>query len=217
MNNLITEMTGSRVQSFLAFYTLLDRLCSLPRTGWTLHSEIDHVESVADHSYATACIALNYSAGLDQPTRTFTIRMMLLHDIAESIVGDIIPEFLSRISAAEKRAREALAMREIVSLLCGSGLQNMGMLYMESFTLYEEASTTIARAAHVIDKLDMLSQAHCYSLRYSVNLERFFTNNITESSEYRSDSDQSAQDFFHKLYTLYKSVHEQYKPPLCHN
>lgn len=209
-------MPVSRVKSFLAFYTLLDRLCHLPRTGWTLYSEINSVESVADHSYATACIAFNYSTDLNQSIRTSIVQIMLFHDLAESIVGDIIPEPLSKISAVEKSARETLAMKEIVSLLCGSGFQTMGALYEKLFTLYEEANTVIACVAHVIDKLDMLSQAHCYSLRYNVNLERFFTNNIAESPECTNESCQSIQGFSRRLSVLYKSVYEQYKPPLCH-
>lgn len=208
-------MPSSRMQSFLAFYTLLDRLCHLPRTGWTLYSEIGCVESVADHSYATACIALNYSTNLDWSDRTFLVRTMLLHDLAESIVGDIIPEPLSRVSATEKSAREALAMKEIVALLRGAGIDHMGALYEEAFTWYEKARTPVAHAAHVIDKVDMLCQAHCYSVRYNVNLERFFTSCVSLPED-ADDSNQNVQDFLQKLTALYKDIREQYKPPLHH-
>lgn len=208
-------MSSSRVQSFLAFYALLDRLCCLPRTGWTLHPEIGCVESVADHSYATACVALDSSVSLDPQRRTRLVCMMLLHDLAESIVGDIIPESLSKVSAAEKRMQEASAMRELVLLLCNSGLHRMGALYKELFTMYEDAHSPLARAAHVIDKIDMLCQAHCYSARYNVNLERFFTNRIVETSGDPKDSDRSEKHFLCKLFSLYKGIHEQYSPPVC--
>lgn len=208
-------MPSSRVQSFLAFYTLLDRLCHLPRTGWTLYSEISCAESVADHSYATACIALDYSTNLDWSDRTFLVRAMLLHDLAESIVGDIIPEPLSRVSATEKSKREALAMKEIVTLLRGAGIDHMGALYEEAFTWYEKACTPVAHAAHVIDKVDMLCQAHCYSVRYNVNLERFFTSCVSLPED-ADDSNQNVQDFLQKLTALYKDIREQYKPPLHH-
>lgn len=209
-------MLSSRVRSFLTFYTLLDRLCCLPRTGWTLHPEISCVESVADHSYATACIALDSSVGLNSQWRTRFVCMMLLHDLAESIVGDIVPEPLSKISAAEKYMREASAMRELVLLLRDSGLYHMGMFYKELFTMYEEAHSSLARAAHVIDKMDMLCQAHCYSTRYNVNLKRFFTNHIPETSGDSKDSDGSEKRFLCKLFSLYRGIREQYSPLAYH-
>src|SRR5436190_1274118 len=70
-------------------------------------------ESVADHSYGMALLALvaPLPAGVD---RDRLIRLALVHDLAEARVGDLTPGELPR---AEKHAREAAAMRDLAALL----------------------------------------------------------------------------------------------------
>lgn len=71
------------------------------RTGW-LKAGVPRVESVADHSYRAALLALVLpESGVD---RVRCMKMALVHDLAESIVGDITPS--CGVSTDEKHRRE---------------------------------------------------------------------------------------------------------------
>src|SRR5262245_5025299 len=67
----------------------IDDLKQLERTGWAKRG-IEIPESVADHSFGTAVMALVLAgqAGVDQNK---SIKMALIHDVAESVVGDFAP------------------------------------------------------------------------------------------------------------------------------
>ena len=71
------------------------QLKSIPRSGW-LQSGIDElgVESIAAHSYGMSILILHLrselqSAGVNVER---ALNMALVHDIAESIVGDMTPQ-----------------------------------------------------------------------------------------------------------------------------
>jgi putative hydrolase of HD superfamily len=63
------------------------KLKELKRTGW-VESGILEPESVADHSYRTTLLAMILSdqKGLDTLK---TVKMALLHDLVESVTGDL--------------------------------------------------------------------------------------------------------------------------------
>ena len=73
--------------SHLSFLNHLSNLKHLPRAGW-MTFDINNVETVASHSMRVAMIAL-----LLPNTYNISkcIEIGLIHDIAESIVGDITP------------------------------------------------------------------------------------------------------------------------------
>ena len=74
------------------------------RTGW-IKSGIEEPESVADHSYRAALLAMVVPlTGVDAGR---CMRMALVHDLAESIVGDITPS--CGISTDEKHGRERVS------------------------------------------------------------------------------------------------------------
>ena len=64
------------------------------RSGW-IKAGVEEGETVADHSYGASVIAMALSdmEGLDTER---VVKMSLLHDIAESIVGDITPDQMPR-------------------------------------------------------------------------------------------------------------------------
>ena len=70
-----------------------------------------HPESVADHSYRTALMAMVFSdiRGLDTEK---AVKMALLHDLPEALVGDSIP---GERTPAEKKRMESAAMRTLLS------------------------------------------------------------------------------------------------------
>jgi putative hydrolases of HD superfamily len=80
-----------------------------PRTGW-VRSGVANPESIADHMYRMAVLALT-TAGSEYD-QCKLVKMAIVHDLAEALVGDIAPS--DNVPAAEKHAREAAALKEIV-------------------------------------------------------------------------------------------------------
>ncbi|KAL2063203.1 hypothetical protein VTL71DRAFT_5007 [Oculimacula yallundae] len=85
------------------FLLLLERLKHIPRTGWKMRG-IDRPESVSGHIFF-----MTVMAGLSDGDAGRRSDMALVHDMAESLVGDITP--FQGVSKEEKYQREFLAMR----------------------------------------------------------------------------------------------------------
>jgi putative hydrolases of HD superfamily len=96
--------------------------------------------------------------------------MALVHDMAESIVGDITPHdgvskgtpqqglLWRRLIAEEKHRREVEAMKHLASLLPDAFSTNAKVL-QELFEEYEAGATTEAILVKDIDKYELLVQA----------------------------------------------------------
>jgi putative hydrolase of HD superfamily len=84
------------------------------------------------------------------------MKMVILHDLAESIVGDYMP---GDISAPEKTRQEKAAMESILAGLPDS----VRAEYTEIWTEYLNNKTAVSRFVHRIDKLEMAMQASSYS------------------------------------------------------
>lgn len=84
-----------------------------PRKGWVLRG-VKHPESIADHMYRMAVLALTMAGShdIDQPR---LVKMAIVHDIAEAIVGDITP--VCGISEDEKHRQELSAIMKIQEIL----------------------------------------------------------------------------------------------------
>ena len=81
------------------FLRMAAGLKKIPRQGWIDKAGISESvdpESVADHSnqYSVAVMAMLFGDNAKMDTCKM-IRMALLHDIAESITGDLTPEMTS--------------------------------------------------------------------------------------------------------------------------
>jgi putative hydrolases of HD superfamily len=139
------------------------KLKKIARTGW-VEVGVDYPESIADHSYRTAIIAMLLSDlnGLDSGTM---ICMALLHDIAEARVGDLTP--------AQKNInpnwvqRENDALHSLMSLLP----QELQKRYTSTMKDYSDGNSVEARLVHAADKLDMLLKAIEYDSK-GVNEEK---------------------------------------------
>jgi putative hydrolases of HD superfamily len=141
------------IDSLLRFFHLAGRLKETARAGWRLRG-IDRPESVADHSFRLALLALVLAPRSDPPLDAGRcVAMALVHDLAESIVGDITP--YDGVTAEEKRRREEEAMRRLDSLAGGAGL-------LELWAEYDAAETAEARFVKELDKLETAMQAAEY-------------------------------------------------------
>ena len=136
------------------FFEKVLELKNVPRQGWKEKLEIDNPESVADHSYSTAVLSMILSdmKGLDSER---IIRMALLHDLAESIIGDITPDHITK---NEKITKENNAIKQILKNLPDSITES----YFEIWNDYQKKSSKEAILLHEIDKLEMAFQAKFY-------------------------------------------------------
>ena len=137
-------------EDLMAYLGLKDVL----RQGW-VNAGVESPESVAAHSWGMAVLALKLCPeGLKLE---HVLKLCLVHDLPEVIVGDLTPQDdVSTKSADERAAMEQLAP-EWVSL----------------FDEYEEQTTPEAVFVKSLDKLDMALQAIVYMNRSDLDLEQF--------------------------------------------
>lgn len=141
-----------RISFFLRALDLKD----VPRTGWLLR-EVTEPESVADHSWGTALLCLVYGreAGV---AVDHAVRIAIVHDLAESITGDIarrVNPDAQTTNDADKARLERAAMDELVN---GWEGQEIYRLWQE----YEDRASAEARFVRDMNLVDMCLQALKY-------------------------------------------------------
>ncbi|KAI6192004.1 5'-deoxynucleotidase HDDC2 [Aphelenchoides bicaudatus] len=154
----------------LQLLTHLDALKHLKRTGW-VHFGVPEPETVACHQYRMAVLAMTLDSSQLDVVRC--IKMSLVHDIGEAIVGDFTPR--CGISDQEKFQLENEAVKKISELVP----QLNGEIY-NLWQEYEESKTKEAIAVKQLDKFDMIAQALSYETKYKIDLSDFF--NSTKNS-----------------------------------
>lgn len=137
------------------FFYLVSELKKVPRMGWKNKVGVEYPESVADHSYGTAIMAMVLSDSNKLDTEKI-IKMALLHDLAELITGDFLPE---EISKENKKIAENDAMKEIFSKLPANLVVEYDRIWQE----YNQSETKESILLHEVDKLEMAIQAAKYS------------------------------------------------------
>uniref|UniRef100_A0A915PZU4 5'-deoxynucleotidase HDDC2 n=1 Tax=Setaria digitata TaxID=48799 RepID=A0A915PZU4_9BILA len=149
---------------------VLDELKHLKRTGW-MKFNIPEPETVACHMYRMAVLAMLLDCDCD---RAKCVRMTLVHDLGEAIIGDITPH--CGISTAEKHRLEDEAMKKITEMVPSAAGSDWYSLWQE----YEASETKEAKVVKHLDKFDMVVQAFHYEQKYGADLEEFF--NSTKDS-----------------------------------
>lgn len=152
----------------LGFFEHANKLKFTERSGWVSKVNVKEPESVADHSYLTSlmCMVIADMKGLDTDK---TLRMALLHDLAESLTGDLMPE---EVSKEKKNEMETRTMEAILNKLPPDLHTRYDRLWRE----YRNMSSEEAILVHQIDKLEMALQASDYLKKgYDLKLlEQFF-------------------------------------------
>ncbi len=124
------------------------QLKRLPRSGWSF-AGVDSPESVAEHSWRTAVIGL-LLAKMENADENKVVKMCLLHDLAETRIGD-----LNRVNDRyiEKSAGEEKAFEDIL------GIDNE---LLESVGECNQKKTKEAVVARDADLLEVFAQAKEY-------------------------------------------------------
>ena len=145
-----------------------DRLCDLllqagrlkttPRTGW-LQRGVPAAESVADHSHGVAVAALMLCSVVDaELDRAAVLTMAVVHDLAESVTGDLSLGASRLLPPGAKALAEAAAMDELAAGL------DFGTEWRAAWDEFEAQRTPEARLVRDADRLDLLAQALAYEL-----------------------------------------------------
>ena len=138
----------------LNFFNTAANLKKISRQGWIDKLSIDKPESVADHTFSMAIMGMIFS-DLENHNTEKILKIILLHDLAESITGDI-PH--GQISREEKIILENNTMKKILDDLPTSLQKQYGILWEE----YQSNSSKEAKIVHQLDKLEMAMQAKSY-------------------------------------------------------
>ena len=125
------------------------------RRGWIDKLSINHPESVADHSFSMAIMGMIFS-DLENYNTEKILKIILLHDLSESITGDIPPD---QILKNEKTILENNTMEKILNNLPESLQKQYSVLWDE----YQLNNSKEAKIVHQLDKLEMALQAKIYS------------------------------------------------------
>lgn len=136
------------------FSEILGKLKENKRSGWNSRLQMKNPESIADHSYRAAMLAMCLGDLMEVDSERL-IRMLLLHDIQEAITGDYDYRAKKKIGITEVKRQEANAIRQILSLLPKKLQRN----YLSIWKDFENQNTQEAILANDIDKLEMIMQA----------------------------------------------------------
>ncbi|XP_018573411.1 HD domain-containing protein 2 [Anoplophora glabripennis] len=150
-------MESLNPEEVLKFLDLVNNLKHSSRRGWEL-CKINNHEKIAGHMYSMAMMTflLGNNSKLD---RFKCMQLALVHDLAESIVGDITPH--DNIPEDKKHAMEDEAMKELTTHL-GS---EIGSLIYNLYKEYEAKETPEAKFVKDLDRFDMLFTASHYEHR----------------------------------------------------
>ncbi len=152
----------------LDFFKTASNLKEIQRQGWVDKLGMTNPESVADHTFAMAIMGMVLSDSKNYDTEKI-LKMILLHDLAESVTGDLTPEQKPK---HEKINLENNAFEKIIKNLPS----NLEEQYVSLWNEYLKNESTEAIFVHQIDKLEMALQAEIYSQKNfpEKNVKPFF-------------------------------------------
>jgi putative hydrolase of HD superfamily len=127
-----TSKENFKYADLLKFFQYILRLKSVKRVGWVTKAKVYDTEKV--------------------------MKMIILHDLAESIIGDYVP---GEVSPRKKRSEEYDAMNNILHSLPS----DIRSTYKKIWNEFCYNKTCIAQFVHKVDKLEMALQAKEYSKR----------------------------------------------------
>lgn len=136
------------------FFKTAANLKKIPRQGWMDKLSMSNPESVADHSYSMAIIGMVIS-DLEGYDSEKILKMVLLHDLAESEIGDYTP---GQITSEKKKILENEAFSKILESLPNS----IKSQYQGIWSEYQKTTTPESILVHQMDKLEMILQAKLY-------------------------------------------------------
>lgn len=193
-----------KLKNSMRFYMLATQLKYKIRSGWDKsHWNVskERVESIAEHVYGTCILALS----IDSEFKTDldinkVIKMLVLHELGEVIIGDITP--FDNITPEEKMKKEHEAMREVIGDLVNQE-EFLSLLFE-----FNEKKTKEAIFAHHCDKLEADIQAKVYQdMGCQHPLDEQEDNVVFKSNKVQQMVNDGAQTAFDIWYEWDKSLY----------
>lgn len=167
-------MEDQNIINSLKFYLLATSLKDKIRSGWKIwHVSKERLESVAEHIYGTCILAISIESefklnlNLDR-----CIRMLVLHELEEIIIGDLTP--FDKITEDEKRLKGQEAVKKVLVSLTKKDD------YFDLLQEFEEGKTLESQFARMCDKLECDIQVKIYCEKNEVDL-------FADSNKYLSE------------------------------
>jgi 5'-deoxynucleotidase len=147
------------LDSLYTFWQYAAALKREPRKGWQKSVE-GRVESVSDHSYAVALLAL-YEGERRRYDLGKILKLALIHDLEEAIIGDLTPRDKAHQGATKVQRDRERAITELLSKLPAKSRP----AYLKLWTDLRERRSKESRLVHQLDKVEMAFQAKEYGKR----------------------------------------------------
>ncbi|CCH47050.1 HD domain-containing protein 2 [Wickerhamomyces ciferrii] len=193
---------SSDINYVLIFLQIVSLLKSQRRTGWVDHG-IPDCESISDHMYRMGITSMLITN--PEVDTSACVKISLVHDIAESLVGDITP--FDGVTKEEKHRREFETIKYLSELI-GKYNQAKGKEILEYWLDYEEIRTLEARYVKDIDKFEMLLQSFEYETKFKgeKKLDQFWgARSSIKTDEIKSWTD----ELFNKREEFWKSIEKK--------
>ena len=149
--------------NIINFYKQYIELEQIIRKGWIMRDvPTERLESVADHTLQLIMLAsvITKELKIDIDYKRL-IDMLIIHDLGETVVGDISEVELNR---QEKKIEEAKAIKELLNTLSEENSEYYYKLWLEM----ESKSTETSKFAYLLDKIDAVIKAGIYEKQYNV-------------------------------------------------
>lgn len=138
----------------LDFLRAAERLKNVTRSAWT---SAGRRESVAEHSWRLALMALALRPAFPEVDFARVLEMCIVHDLGEAIGGDVPAPVQAQGAAAGEAPKAAQERRDLLDLLAPLPAERRDAI-TALWDEYEGASTPEARLAKALDKLETILQ-----------------------------------------------------------
>jgi len=144
------------LKGILKVLSAAGRLKQIPRTGWVTKVGVKDAESVADHTFRVSLATMILSDLLNLNT-VKAVRIALIHDLAESYIGDLTPEQVNE--GLNKSSLEEEAMLRLLKNLP----EPIQHLYIEAWREWVNGESSEATLVREVDAFEMALQAEEYA------------------------------------------------------
>lgn len=172
----------------------LQRLKRLDRTGWSLRGLPNGTESVAAHSFgvsATAMLLADKLIAQGVPVNIEKVlRIALLHDWAETRVGDMPRTGTLYFGSEARKQAETAAFADVVA-----EVNEPDGLYTKLYDDYEHRNSLESRLVKAADVLDLLIQVLALERAGARGLDEFWE--VAEKPDFKLEG--TAEQIVHEV------------------
>lgn len=177
-NSNLNSNNSNKYQQLNFFFQLVALLKQQKRTGW-INMGLKESESISDHMYRMSIMTLVLNPksfnklNNEIPDLNKCSKIALVHDIAESLVGDIVPHD-ENIDKIEKSKREFKAILYLCKIISNYNIDQANEI-KELWIDYECQRNLEATIVKDIDKFELLMQTFEYERMYNKRMDEFYS------------------------------------------